>query len=109
VLHSCRYPLVGDERLPAAELIVLDVERKTAVRIDYEPLPSVYMSPIETRRVWWNEAGTHLHFVHQERGYRTLHLVTADAALGDTQALHTESSRTAIDVTPTPMGVFESP
>lgn len=107
VLHPYRSALVGDEHVALADLVVIDVEHGQAISIEYEPLQSNYRSPIEMGRVWWDKEATHIHFVHEERGHRTLNLVSADVVTGETRTIHSESSDTAIDIAPTPF--FESP
>ena len=102
LLHSFRYPQVGDEHLPMAELILIDIASGTTTPVRYEPLPATYMSPIEARRVWWSKDGRHLYVVHHERGHRALHLLEVDATTGEARTLRTESSTTPVDLAQTP-------
>jgi dipeptidyl aminopeptidase/acylaminoacyl peptidase len=102
ILHRYRYAQVGDEHIAMAELVVIDVESGTVLRVDYEPIPSSYMSPLELRRVWWDADSANVYFIHEERNHRTLHLVAVDVGTGQARTLLTESGTTVIDVAPTP-------
>ncbi|NVM27123.1 MAG: DPP IV N-terminal domain-containing protein, partial [Desulfobacterales bacterium] len=42
VLYSYAYPLPGDKVLPVAELVIFDVEKRTQIPVDSEPLPLLY-------------------------------------------------------------------
>jgi dipeptidyl aminopeptidase/acylaminoacyl peptidase len=101
ILHQFRQPQPGDERVVLAELIVLDVVDATVIRVAYEPLPCSFRTVFEMFRIWWDKDSTQVHFIHEERGHRRIHLVTADAGTGKARRVHSESGNTVIDLVPT--------
>lgn len=55
VLHSYRYAMPGDEELPLAELLVIDVETGECVKAQCPPLLAPLMSPVELQLTAWSE------------------------------------------------------
>ncbi|MFC7640747.1 DPP IV N-terminal domain-containing protein [Streptosporangium lutulentum] len=62
-LLTQRQPFPGDDRLPLAELVVLDVAEGTAVPARAEPQAMPVMSPIFTRWAWWAEDGSAVYYL----------------------------------------------
>jgi dipeptidyl aminopeptidase/acylaminoacyl peptidase len=97
--YSYHYPLPGDERVGLSELVILDVEKRTRVKIQYKPqrVPFMYTT-IESRRAWWSEDGSKIYFLFTEPGDKVLRLCEADAQTGQTRVLVEEVTSTHIDV-----------
>lgn len=96
------YPLPGDEVLPTATLLVIDVDSGQISPVDIPPLEMYYYgSPIPaasatSRTMWWREDGESLYLVRRFRGHRrvALHEVGAD---GTSRVVVDESAETPID------------
>ena len=58
VLRTQRYAYPGDENMPQAELVVLDVAEGTGVRAQAEPLLMPQFSPIMVKWAWWAPDGS---------------------------------------------------
>ena len=74
VLRTQRYAYPGDENMPQAQLVVLDVAEGTVVRAQAEPLLMPQFSPIMATWAWWDEAGSAVYYLSQRRDLRTLSL-----------------------------------
>lgn len=61
--HTQRYAYAGDEHLPLAELVVLDVAAGTVVRARAEPLPMPLLSPITAQWAWWAPDGSAVYYL----------------------------------------------
>ncbi len=98
-LHSFHYPLPGDEHIGFTELVILDIEQRTRIKIQYKPqlVPFMYTT-IEYRRACWNEDSSRIYFLFTEQGDKVLRLCEADANTGRTRVLVEEFSPTHIDV-----------
>jgi dipeptidyl aminopeptidase/acylaminoacyl peptidase len=94
ILHSYRYPMLGDEHVAQAELLLFDVEQGTVIQVDYPPLPTVFYSLIERGWIWWSDDGENLYFVERPRGERKLRLVEIDAKSGATRVMVDETCAT---------------
>jgi dipeptidyl-peptidase 4 len=97
--HSFHYPLPGDEKVGVTELIILDVEKRTQIKIQYKPqrVPFLYTT-IESGRAWWSEDSTKIYFLFSEPGDKVIRLCEADARTGKTRVLVEEISPTHIDI-----------
>ena len=91
-LHSYRMSFSGDEHLPLAELMVIDVETKTIVPLKTEPFLSPYLTPLEFKWVWWSEDSQKIYFLRETRGSKELMLCVADANTGEIKTLITEKA-----------------
>jgi len=100
ILHSYRYPLPGDEDVPFAELFVFDIENKTKVRIDSQPLFVSWITPIELSRVWWSKDNSRIYFIDVLRGNREIQLLMADAITGETRTIIKEMGSTFVEINP---------
>lgn len=104
-LHSYVYPLPGDETVPIAQLVVVDVETKQVVPVQGLELPILhYGGPLRPNSVWWNADGSRIYVVSRGRGYQSYRLSEIDAATGQAHTLVEESAKTAIDTHPTNSG-----
>src|SRR5215203_6214470 len=67
VLRTQRYAYPGDENMPQAELVVLDVSEGTVVSAQAEPLLMPQSSPITTKWAWWAPDGSAVYYLGQPR------------------------------------------
>ncbi|MEO3803135.1 DPP IV N-terminal domain-containing protein [Nonomuraea sp. B1E8] len=96
-LHTQRYAHPGDERVPLAELVVLDITTGAVARASGEPLPMSVVSPIMTRWAWWAADGTAVYYLSQPRDGRSLSLHRLDPASGRVTTLLTETGETRVE------------
>ncbi|NYI04603.1 S9 family peptidase [Allostreptomyces psammosilenae] len=96
-LHTQRYAHAGDERMPLAELVVLDVAAGTVVRAQAEPLLMPQMSPISTRWAWWAPDGSAVYYLSRPRDLRTLTLHRLDPATGEVTTVLSETGDTRVE------------
>ena len=83
VLHPYRYPLPGDEHMPQAELLVIDVESGTHTPVASEPLLIGARSPFEQKAIWWSADGKRVYAVNADRYGRSVSLLSIDASTGE--------------------------
>ncbi|MFH8716322.1 S9 family peptidase [Streptomyces zaomyceticus] len=95
--HSQRYAYAGDEHLPLAELVVLDVTAGTVVRARAEPLLMPVFSPVAARWAWWAPDGSAVYYLGRPRDLRTLTLYRLDPATGEVAAVLTETGETRVE------------
>ncbi|GAB2768541.1 S9 family peptidase [Amycolatopsis magusensis] len=96
-LHTQRYAYPGDEHLPLAELVVLDVAHGEVVRAQAEPLITTKVSPIMLRWAWWAEDSSAVYYLGQPRDLRTLTLHRLDPATGEVTAVLSETGDTRVE------------
>ncbi|MGA8112177.1 MAG: DPP IV N-terminal domain-containing protein [Actinocatenispora sp.] len=96
-LHTQRYAFAGDENMPRAELVVLDVAEGTVVRAQGEPLFMPQVSPIATKWAWWAPDGSAVYYLGQPRDLRTLTLYRLDPATGEVRAVLSETGTTRVE------------
>ncbi|HEY9369686.1 S9 family peptidase [Streptomyces sp.] len=96
-LHTQRYAYPGDEHLPQAELVVLDVAQGTTVRAEAEPLLMPQFSPITAKWAWWAEDGTAVYYLSRPRDQRTLTLHRLDPATGEVTEVLRETGETRVE------------
>ncbi|MEO3929989.1 DPP IV N-terminal domain-containing protein [Micromonosporaceae bacterium B7E4] len=97
VLHTQRYAYPGDEALPQAELVVLDVASGAVVRAQTVPLITSVLSPIMSRWAWWAPDGSAVYYLSQPRDRRTLTLHRLDPATGDVTTVLSETGATRVE------------
>jgi dipeptidyl aminopeptidase/acylaminoacyl peptidase len=97
VLRTQRYAYPGDEKLPQAELVVLDVASGTVVRAQGEPLLMPQASPIMTKWAWWAEDSSAVYYLGQPRDLHTLTLHRLDAASGAVTTVLSETGATRVE------------
>ncbi len=98
-LHSYRYALPEDERLPESQLLIVDIESRDVTPVRHEPLLAVGRSPFESNTLWWVDsegAGT-VAFVSFSRYMRDATLYTLDIATGSCQVILKESAKTQLE------------
>ncbi|MGW0754604.1 DPP IV N-terminal domain-containing protein [Streptomyces sp. NPDC002587] len=96
-LHTQRYAYPGDENLPRAELVVLDVAEGTVIRAQAEPLLMTQMSPITTKWAWWAPDGSAVYYLGRPRDQRTLTLHRMDPATGEVTTVLSETGTTRVE------------
>ncbi|MCX5381146.1 DPP IV N-terminal domain-containing protein [Streptomyces sp. NBC_00091] len=97
LLHTQRYAYAGDEHLPQAELVVLDVAAGTAVRAQAEPLLMPTLSPVTAKGAWWAPDGSAVYYLGQPRDKRTLTLHRLDPATGEVTTVLSETGTTRVE------------
>ncbi|WP_030671248.1 DPP IV N-terminal domain-containing protein [Streptomyces rimosus] len=105
-LHTQRFAYTGDEHLPQAELVVLDVADGTVVRAQAEPLLMLQLSPVMSKWAWWAPDGSAVYYLSQPRDLRTLTLHRMDPATGEVTTVLSESGATRVDAN---QWLFEPP
>lgn len=98
-LHEARYALPGDAELPVAQLLVIDVDRRSTVEADAPPLPMPLYSPITRKRVWWDDTGSAIYYLDQPRDLRALRLKRLDPDTGEVVTVIEESGEPRVDST----------
>ncbi|GGS35260.1 S9 family peptidase [Actinokineospora fastidiosa] len=95
--HMQRFAHPGDESVPLAELVVLDVAEGTVVRAQAEPLLMTRLSPITAKWAWWAEDGSAVYYLSQPRDLRTLTLHRMDPATGEVTTVVSETGPTRVE------------
>lgn len=95
--HSYRMSFTGDDHLPVAELIIVDISTKTITPIKTDPFISPYLTPLEFKFVWWNDSSNKVYFLRETRGSKEIMLCVADANMGETKILITETAETYVE------------
>ncbi|GAA1721183.1 DPP IV N-terminal domain-containing protein [Kribbella yunnanensis] len=94
-LLTQRYAYPGDEHVPLAQFVVLDVETGAAVRAQSEPFVLSLLSPIARKWAWWS--GETVYFLDQPRDQRTLELKRLDPTTGEVSLVVSETAPTRIE------------
>ncbi|GAB3156586.1 DPP IV N-terminal domain-containing protein [Micromonospora sonneratiae] len=95
--HTQRYAYAGDEAMPQAELVVLDLAEGTTVRAQAEPLLMPMVSPIMSQWAWWAPDGSAVYYLGQPRDRRTLSLHRLDPATGEVTTVLSETGATRVE------------
>lgn len=96
------YPLPGDDPLPTATLVLIDLASDDSTPVDIAPLELYYYgSPIpgpdsSSRNMWWRQDGSSLYLLRLFRGDRhaTLYEIGAD---GSSRVIVDEEAETPVD------------
>jgi dipeptidyl-peptidase-4 len=97
LLRTQRYAYAGDEQMPLAELVVLDVQAGTMVRAQADPLLMPQSSPIMSNWAWWAEDGSAVYYLSQPRDLRTLTLHRLEPATGEVTTVLSETGATRVE------------
>ncbi|MFG2873835.1 DPP IV N-terminal domain-containing protein [Streptomyces sp. NPDC048337] len=97
VLHTQRFAYPGDEHVPLAELVVLDVAAGTVVRAQAEPLLMPTLSPITAQWAWWAPDGSAVYYLGRPRDLRTLTLYRLDPVTGEVTTVLSETGPTRVE------------
>ncbi|TLS43121.1 S9 family peptidase [Streptomyces montanus] len=96
-LLSPRFPVPGDERIPLAEFVVLDVTTGSVTTARAEPVAMSMMSPIFQKWAWWAEDGSAVYYLSRTRDAHTLSLHRLDPASGAVRTVLTETGPTRVE------------
>lgn len=96
-LYTQRLPYPGDESLPLATYVVLDVSAGTTVRAQAEPFAMGDLSPLLIKWAWWSEDGSIVYFLEQPRGLHALALKRLDPVTGEVTTVLTETGETRVE------------
>lgn len=96
-LLTQRCALPGDERMPLAEFVVIDVKTGAVVRAQAEPVPMPAVSPIFQRWAWWADDGSAVYYLSWSRDARTLRLNRLDPGSGQVRTVLSESGTTRVE------------
>ncbi|HVQ90992.1 MAG TPA: DPP IV N-terminal domain-containing protein [Mycobacteriales bacterium] len=96
-LLTQRSPLPGDDRMPLAEYVVLDVTTGSVVPALAEPVPMSMMSPIFQRWAWWAPDSSAVYYLSWTRDARTLRLHRLDPGTGAVRTVLTETGATRVE------------
>lgn len=97
-LFTYKYPMPEDKELGLAQMMIFDVEKKSAVPVDYEPEQISYMTPFEWKHVWWSDNSQSAYFIHSERGDKTKILCEVDSNTGMTREIIEERGETHVEL-----------
>ncbi|MFI0466908.1 DPP IV N-terminal domain-containing protein [Saccharopolyspora sp. 5N102] len=97
VLRTQRYAYAGDENVPRAELVVLDVAEGTVVRAQAEPLLMTQVSPLMIKWAWWADDGSAVYYLGRPRDLHTLTLHRLDPATGAVTTVLSETGATRVE------------
>ncbi len=98
-----RFAFAGDERMPLAELVVLDVAAGKVVRAVAEPVAMPMLSPVSLRRAWWSEDSSAVYYLSSTRDSKELSLHRFDPDSGEVRLLLSESGVTRVEPAQYPM------
>lgn len=98
-LLTQRYAFPGDDRLPLAEFVILDIASGTVMPARAEPVAMPIMSPISTKWAWWADDGSVVYYLSQPRDLRTLRLHQLDLVTGEVKTLLAETGDTRVEPT----------
>ncbi len=99
VVFTYRAPNPGDSIVPRAELVIFDIERRSMVRVDWEPLLSMFWTPFDFTQIWWSDDSERLYVVAEDRGWKSVTLFEVDASSGETRVIIEERSPTFVELT----------
>ena len=94
IAHSYRHPFPGDWNLASVRYVVLDVPTASRVDVGTQSTPVVHLPALDMEWMWWNEEGTSIYWLENDRGFKTLTLQRGDPVTGEVEALMSESSKT---------------
>lgn len=102
-LYEYPYALPGDSLIPRFDIHVVDVERRTNVRVQAEPQPYIVFGTTGLQdSIWvtvkWSARSDRLYFTHGTRGSKRIQLMVADVADGAARMLVKDTSRTYVEL-----------
>lgn len=97
---SFRYPMLGDETLPMAELVLVDTAAAEAHEIASEAWPVSSSAPFSessnTSLGWWSADGSTFSWLQIGRGNHSMSLWTVDTTVREARKVLTEDSQTRV-------------
>ena len=98
IVHHLRMAFSGDEHVPLAEPVIVDVASATIIRVAVEPEFVFTATTAERGETWWSADGARCFHLARDRPQQRLMLIETDAATGATRVVITETSPTFVDV-----------
>ncbi|QGG51841.1 S9 family peptidase [Lysinibacillus pakistanensis] len=92
--HAYRYPLVGDKYVPLIEFYIFDIEKGSAIQVDFDPIISGMVSPLTeySQTAFWTEDSNSFYFLNFSRDYRVVQFILVDSETGKARILLEEQS-----------------
>jgi len=92
--HKYRYPLVGDKYVPLIEFFIFDIEKGSAIQVDFDPIISGMVSPLTeySQTAFWTEDSNSFYFLNFSRDYRVVQFILVDSETGKARILLEEKS-----------------
>lgn len=92
--HAYRYPLVGDKYVPLIEFFIFDIEKGSAIQVDFDPIISGMVSPLTeySQTAFWTEDSNSFYFLNFSRDYRVVQFILVDSETGKARILLEEKS-----------------
>jgi dipeptidyl-peptidase 4 len=103
LLLTQRVPLPGDERMPLAEFVVLDIAAGKAVPALADPVAMPMMSPISHGWAWWASDSSAVYYLDSTRDGKVLSLHRLDPDTGEVRTLMSEAGPTRVEPAQYPM------
>jgi dipeptidyl aminopeptidase/acylaminoacyl peptidase len=94
------YALPGDTTIPNPSLYVIDVRGRQSVRVELPVQPTQISLGGTPRDSLWTEDSQKLHFTFITRGSKSLYLIEADAATGQSRVVARDSAATFVELSP---------
>jgi dipeptidyl aminopeptidase/acylaminoacyl peptidase len=94
------YALPGDTAIPKPSLYVIDVRARTSTRVELPAQPTQISLGGTPRDSAWTRDAERLHFTFITRGSKSLYLMEADAATGQSRVLARDSAATFVETSP---------
>jgi len=92
----------GEEHVPMALFVAIDIETGEVVNADYPPVPLVRMNDsfFEVGLAWFGADCRHAYFVHAERGEKDAHVVEFDTDTGKSKTVFSEHDDLCLELGP---------
>ena len=98
VVHHLRFAFSGDEHVPLAEPLIIDVTTGAVTRLAVPPEIVFVATTAERGEIWWSADSARTFHLARDRAQQRLTLWAADAVTGSARAVLTETSPTFTDV-----------
>jgi len=89
--HMYVYPLPGDEKLPEATPVIVDVEKRMQINVEMEPVSLFYYEGPYFWIYWTKGESQRIYLLKPERGFTALKLYVLDPETGASKLLTTFS------------------
>lgn len=97
---SFRFPMLGDEKLPTAELVIVDARNASVRVVDSEPWPMPSGAPFgdepNSSLGWWSRDSAEFSWLQIGRGNHRVSLWTAGPESGESRQVLEETSLTRV-------------
>ena len=103
IANTWRYAMPNDPAIPLVEPWVFDVEQRSGHVVAVPPIPTVFTTPVEAKRVWWSPKGERLYLITHTRYFKSLTLEVVDPLTGTARELISETGKTYVE-SGTPFG-----